>query len=141
MYEYGCEIVRVYDGDTVTIDLDLGFGIWVKGRGVRVAGIDTPELRTRDLREKKYGYKARDRMLELLPVGSRQVVRTYSPKPDKYGRVLGNFVLESGNVASEVLISGRLAVRYEGQNKADIEAAHQANFDHLDALEAKHNGG
>ena len=139
MYEYGCEIVRVYDGDTVTIDLDLGFGIWVKGRGVRVAGIDTPELRTRDLREKRYGYKARDRMLELLPVGSRQVVRTYSPKPDKYGRVLGNFVV-GDDVASELLIAERLAVRYEGQNKADIEAAHQANFDALDAEEAR-NGG
>ncbi|MYD92464.1 MAG: thermonuclease family protein [Chloroflexi bacterium] len=139
MYEYGCQIVRVYDGDTVTVDIDLGFGVWLRNRSVRVGGIDTPELRTRNAREKVFGYKARDRMRELLPVGSRQVMRTYTPKPDKYGRVLGNFVIEfddgSGTteLASEVLIEERLAVAYHGQAKADIEAQHTANWDWWEA--------
>ena len=138
MYEYGCRIVNVYDGDTVTVDIDLGFGVWLRNRGVRVGGIDTPELRTRNKREKAFGYRARDRMRELLPKDSRQVLRTYSPKPDKYGRVLGNFVLDfddggPSETASEVLIAERLAVRYEGQSKDDIKAAHLANWDALEA--------
>ena len=132
MYEYGCKVVSVYDGDTVRVDLDLGFGTWIHNRGIRVAGIDTPEIRTRNAREKRYGYIARDRLRELIPEGSRQVIRTYSPKPDKYGRVLGNFVLEDGRLASEVLIAELLAVAYEGQNKDDIAAAHAANWDALD---------
>lgn len=55
MYEYNCNIVRVVDGDTVDVDIDLGFGIWVRNERVRLYGIDTPESRTRDLREKFYG--------------------------------------------------------------------------------------
>ncbi len=138
MYEYGCEIVRVYDGDTVTVHIDLGFGTWLRNRGIRVGGIDTPEIRTRSAREKKYGYMARDRMKELLPIGSKQVIRTYSPKPDKYGRILANFVIaddgegDEKTLASDILIEERLAVAYEGQNKADIAAAHEANWDALE---------
>jgi endonuclease YncB( thermonuclease family) len=55
MYEYKCKIVRVVDGDTVDIDIDLGFGIWVRNERVRIHGIDTPESRTRDKVEKKFG--------------------------------------------------------------------------------------
>ena len=52
MYEYRCKIVKVIDGDTVDVDIDLGFGIWMRGERVRLLGIDTPESRTRDLEEK-----------------------------------------------------------------------------------------
>ena len=52
MYEYKCKIDRVVDGDTVDVDIDLGFGIWLRKERVRLYGIDTPECRTRDLEEK-----------------------------------------------------------------------------------------
>ena len=55
MYEYRCRIDRVVDGDTVDVDIDLGFGVWLRKERVRMYGIDTPESRTRDLEEKKYG--------------------------------------------------------------------------------------
>ena len=55
MYEYRCKIVRVVDGDTVDVDIDLGFGVWMHKERIRLHGIDTPESRTRDLEEKKYG--------------------------------------------------------------------------------------
>ncbi len=55
MYEYKCKILRVVDGDTVDVDIDLGFGIWLHRERVRVMGIDTPESRTRDKVEKKFG--------------------------------------------------------------------------------------
>ena len=55
MHEYRCKILRVVDGDTVDVDIDLGFGIWIHKERVRVMGIDTPESRTRDLVEKAFG--------------------------------------------------------------------------------------
>ena len=59
MYEYRCSIVKVIDGDTVDVDIDLGFGVWMTNERVRLYGIDTPESRTRDLDEKKYGLLAK----------------------------------------------------------------------------------
>ena len=55
MYEYNAELDRVVDGDTVDVNIDLGFGIWIRDERVRVMGIDTPESRTRDLDEKVFG--------------------------------------------------------------------------------------
>ena len=54
MYEYRCKIRRVVDGDTVDVDIDLGFGMWIHNELIRLYGVDTPESRTRDLEEKKY---------------------------------------------------------------------------------------
>ena len=134
MYEYNCEIESIYDGDTLRVHIDLGFGVWLRKQSIRVSGIDTPEIRTRDSREKKYGYRARDRMRELLPVGEKFVLRTYSATPDKYGRILGT-VLVDGEPASAILIRERLAVYYHGQNKTDVEKAHIANWTYLDTLD------
>ena len=55
MFEYKCKLLRVIDGDTVDVDIDLGFGVWLRKQRIRLYGIDTPESRTRDLEEKKYG--------------------------------------------------------------------------------------
>ena len=55
MYEYRCTVVKIVDGDTVDVDIDLGFGVWMKKQRIRMYGIDTPESRTRDLEEKKFG--------------------------------------------------------------------------------------
>ena len=138
MYEYKCSIIDVYDGDTVKVEMHMGLGINFKGfngrgMGVRVNGIDTPEIRTRNLREKKFGYMARDRMRELLPVGSKQIIQTLDPQPDKYGRFLANFVLSDGKYAADVLIEEKLGVAYYGQNKRDIEDEHLANWSSLEA--------
>ncbi len=54
MYEYRTKVSRVVDGDTVDVDIDLGFGVWMKKERIRLLGIDTPESRTRDKEEKKY---------------------------------------------------------------------------------------
>ena len=55
MFEYKASLVKVVDGDTIDVDLDLGFGVWLKKQRVRLYGINTPESRTRDLEEKKRG--------------------------------------------------------------------------------------
>ena len=93
MHEYRCTIKRVVDGDTVDIDIDLGFGIWVHNERVRLYGIDTPESRTRDLEEKKAGIYAKQCVETFLPVGSTQTLKTYKDKVGKYGRILGEFVI------------------------------------------------
>ena len=93
MHEYNCTIRRVVDGDTVDVDIDLGFDMWIHNERVRLFGIDTPESRTRDLEEKKAGLFAKDVVLHYLPEGSKQVLRTHKDKVGKYGRVLGEFVI------------------------------------------------
>ena len=75
MYEYRATILRVVDGDTVDVDIDLGFGVWLRNERVRIMGIDTPESRTRDKEEKKFGLLAKERLKELLPEGESSVLR------------------------------------------------------------------
>ena len=93
MHEYRCTIRRVVDGDTVDVDIDLGFGIWVRNERVRLYGIDTPESRTRDLEEKKCGIYAKQCVEAFMPVDSNQTLKTYKDKVGKFGRVLGEFVV------------------------------------------------
>ena len=66
MYEYNVRLVRVVDGDTVDVDLDLGFGVWLRNERVRIIGIDTPESRTSDKMEKIFGLAAKERLSSLL---------------------------------------------------------------------------
>ena len=144
MYEYKCKILRVVDGDTVDIDIDLGFGIWVHKERVRMMGIDTPESRTRDLVEKQFGLASKVRLKELLPVGSIQILKTEidksgEDKKGKFGRVLGDFLIErkvgglfEQNVrVTTIMIEEGHGVKYFGQNKADVEKDHMINRQRL----------
>lgn len=110
MYEYRCIIKRIVDGDTVDIDIDLGFGVWLKDERVRIVGIDAPEVRTRDLEEKRFGIAASQRAEELLPVGSKQILRSLDFK-GKFGRILGDFKLEDTTFSETMLLEGH-AVLY-----------------------------
>ena len=69
MYEYKCKVVKVVDGDTVDVDIDLGFGVWLRKQRVRLVGIDTPESRTKDLEEKKYGLAAKEFLTKWVTSG------------------------------------------------------------------------
>ena len=86
MFDYRCKLVRVVDGDTIDVNLDLGFNVWHRAR-VRMLGIDTPESRTRNLEEKALGLASKARLQELLK-GS-QVEIECSKEKGKFGRVLG----------------------------------------------------
>ena len=66
MYEYNFKLVRIVDGDTVDIDIDLGFGIWLQNQRIRIMGIDTPESRTSDPEEKKFGKLATELESSIL---------------------------------------------------------------------------
>ena len=132
MYEYRCKIDRVVDGDTVDVDIDLGFGIWLRKERVRLYGIDTPESRTRDLEEKKYGLAAKSFVQDLLPVGSMQTLRTRKDDKGKYGRILGEFVVydtlvDALRTLNQIMIDRHYGVEYHGQSKQDIAEEHLRN--------------
>ena len=126
MHEYRCTIKRVVDGDTVDVDIDLGFGIWVHNERVRLHGIDTPESRTRDLEEKKAGIYAKQCVEAFLPVGTTQTLKTYKDKVGKYGRILGEFVIfdveqDRQTTINEYMIRHKIGVAYFGKSKDDIK--------------------
>ena len=91
MYEYNAKVLRIVDGDTIDVDIDLGFGVWIHKERIRLEGIDTPESRTRDLEEKKFGLLSKEYVRSLLPVGSivKLVCKTYDSK-GKFCRILGD---------------------------------------------------
>lgn len=135
MYEYKCKILKVVDGDTVDIDIDLGFGMWMHKERVRMMGIDTPESRTRDLVEKQFGLASKDRLKEILPIGSSQILKTEIDRSGedakgKFGRILGDFLIEEKR-ATEILIEEGHAVPYHGQSKDDVHTQHMANRERL----------
>ena len=135
MYEYKCKILRVVDGDTVDVDIDLGFGVWMHKERVRMMGIDTPESRTRDKVEKAFGLASKDRLKELLPIGSISILKTEidrsgEDKKGKFGRILGDFFIEDKR-ATDILIEEGHAVAYFGGSKDEITMKHMANREKL----------
>lgn len=135
MYEYKCKILRVVDGDTVDIDIDLGFGMWMHKERVRMMGIDTPESRTRDKVEKMFGLASKAKLKELLPIGSIQVLKTEidrsgEDKKGKFGRILGDFIIDEKR-ATDILIESGHAVAYFGGSKEEIQMKHMANREKL----------
>ena len=132
MYEYKCKILRVIDGDTADVDIDLGFGVWMKKQRIRFAGIDTPESRTRDLVEKKYGIAAKAYVQSYLPDGSDQTLVTVKDAKGKYGRILGKFWVfdsktDAWRMLNDMMIEAHMAVEYHGKSKEEIAEAHLEN--------------
>ena len=126
MYEYRCKVVKVIDGDTVDVDIDLGFGVWLHKERVRLFGIDTPESRTRDLEEKKYGLAAKEYLTGMLDDDGGIILKTHKDKTGKFGRILGEIFVDGININKKMCTKGH-AVEYYGQSKTLIEQAHLKN--------------
>ena len=133
MYEYKVNIIKIVDGDTVDVDIDLGFGMWIKDERVRMMGIDTPESRTRDKVEKKFGLASKERLKRLL--GKKGILKTQVNKKGedmkgKFGRILGDFVVDD-KMATEILVEEGYAVAYFGGSKDEVQAKHLENRERL----------
>jgi micrococcal nuclease len=126
VHEYNCKIARVVDGDTVDVDIDLGFDTWRLGERIRLYGIDTPECRTRDEEEKAAGLLAKKFVGQMLHVGGTYKLTT--KEKGKFGRYLGTIKIAGDLTINAALVTEHLAVPYSGQNKDDIEAAHKENY-------------
>lgn len=139
MYEYRAKINRVVDGDTVDVDIELGFGIVLSDERVRIMGIDTPESRTSDKVEKLFGLAAKNRLKALLGktcVLKTQVAKDGEDMKGKFGRILGDFdVYDAKNDAwrpvTDVMIEEGHCVAYFGGSKEEIQAKHLVNRDKL----------
>lgn len=132
--EYDVVVINVVDGDTVDVDIDLGFGITLRDERVRIMGIDTEESRTSDKVEDLFGETAKTRVKELMKDGAKLITTEDKSGEDmkgKFGRILGDFRLPSGKTLTETLIEEHLAVPYHGQSKDDIRAQHLANREQL----------
>lgn len=142
MYEYRCKIKRVVDGDTVDIDIDLGFNVVLANQRVRLYGIDTPESRTRDKVEKVFGIASKEFLKSAL--GKEGTLRTHKDAKGKFGRILGEFIIydpetDSYRSVNQIMIEKHLAVEYHGQSKDDIEEQHLKNRELLDEKYLQHS--
>ena len=108
LYKYKAYVKKVYDGDTITVDIDLGLDIWLRGQKIRLANIDAPEVRGP---EKEEGLKSRDWLRDKI-LGKEIILRTIKDTRGKYGRWVGEIWLEEDieyfNI-NELLVENGLA--------------------------------
>lgn len=135
MYTYFVkEVTKVVDGDTIDVVIDLGFSIMFKSR-VRLAGIDTPESRTRDKAEKALGLEAKKYLADRIKAAKNITIKTEKlDSSEKYGRILGWLYLDGGgNSVNHEMIEKGYAWGYLGDSKVK-------DFEALAAQRAKSNG-
>ena len=130
MYEYKVEIVKVIDGDTVDVIVDLGFGVWLHKERVRLYGIDTPESRTSDVTEKIYGLAAKEFLIKWTEAGNVTLKTHKYDAKGKFGRILGELWYNDINI-NQKMIKEYHAVADHGQSKERIAEEHLANRDKL----------
>ena len=136
MYEYRVKkVTGVVDGDTIDVELDLGFNISYSQR-VRLAGIDTPESRTTDKKEKALGLESKQRLKDVLSRAQLIVIRTELPdSSEKYGRILGWLFLDGAEKSvNEALVADGYAWGYLGDTKVK-------NFEELATKRKASNAG
>lgn len=129
MFEYYVKkVTKIVDGDTIDVDIDLGFSISFTSR-VRLAGIDTPESRTRDLLEKKLGLEAKAYLKNAIDEAKTVVIKTEKmDSSEKYGRILGWVFLDGSDKSiNEEMIDVGHAWGYMGETKVkDFDALAKA---------------
>jgi micrococcal nuclease len=119
MYEYHVKkVLKIVDGDTIDVEIDLGFSVSFTQR-VRLAGIDTPESRTTDLKEKALGLEVKEYLKNLLDGAEDIVIQTEKPdSSEKYGRILGwLFINDDDTSLNEKMINDGYAWEYDGGTK------------------------
>jgi micrococcal nuclease len=110
-YVYNAIVKSIYDGDTIKVDIDLGFGVWLHDQNIRLSGINSPELKGSS---KILGEKSRDRLSNLL-LNKTIKLETIKDKKEKYGRWLGIIsikIMDKETCINDLMISEGLAVKY-----------------------------
>jgi micrococcal nuclease len=127
------QILKVVDGDTIDADIDLGFDISLSKR-IRLAAVDTPESRTADANEKKYGLESKEWLKHKLENAKSILIKTELPdSTEKYGRIIGHlFINDQANSLNEQMIDAGMAWTYDGGTK-------KKNFAELDAKRTRNS--
>ena len=129
-FEYHARVNKVIDGDTINVDLDLGFNVVLSNQSVRLLGIDTPESRTSDKAEKVFGNLSKEKVKEFIDKCEGQIIleTVLSDSEEKFGRLLGKVINPKDNTSlNEWLIWHNYAVAYNGENKDKVAQAHLSN--------------
>ena len=125
MYEYKVTVDRVIDGDTVDVDVHLGFNVILSKQRVRLHGIDTPESRTRIKEEKVRGLISKE---YLKTACESSTIRLQSKDRGKFGRILGVLYKDNETISiNQKMCEEGYAVPYFGGNKDELEALHMLN--------------
>jgi len=129
-FEYHAKVNKIIDGDTINVDLDLGFNVVLSNQSVRLLGIDTPESRTSDKTEKVFGTLSKNKVKEFIDKCEGQIIlqTVLSDSEEKFGRLLGKIINPKDNtVLNDWLIISHYAVAYNGENKDKVAQAHLSN--------------
>jgi len=105
LYFYKAKVISVYDGDTITVDIDLGFNLWLHNEKLRLSGINAPEIRTKNKDEKKRGFMARDYLKSIID--QKQIlIKTLRDKKGKYGRYIAEIYYKGENINDKLVKNG-----------------------------------
>jgi micrococcal nuclease len=129
-YEYHAKVTNVVDGDTIVVDIDLGFDVVLSNQNVRLLGVDTPESRTSDKIEKVFGLASKDYAKAFIENCNKHVIiRTHkSDDSEKFGRLLAEIIdPNTKEVLNESLVTDGYAVKYLGENKLNVKELHFKN--------------
>ena len=127
------QVLKVVDGDTIDASIDLGFDISLDKR-IRLAGIDTPESRTADVNEKKYGLQSKEWLKHKVENAKNILIKTELPdSTEKYGRIIGHlFINDQEASLNDQMITEGMAWTYDGGTK-------KKNFAELDAKRTRNS--
>lgn len=130
-YEYKARFKKVVDGDTLILDIDLGFNVVLADQSIRLIGIDTPESRSKDKIEKIFGTASKKAVEEFMKNSDQEnvIIQTIfcDDNGDKFGRILGKIFNSNKICLNDWLIEFNYAVKYDGENKDKIKSLHLAN--------------
>ncbi len=130
-YEYKARFKKVIDGDTIVLDIDLGFSVVLAGQTIRLIGIDTPESRSKDKIEKLFGTASKKAVEEFMKNSDQEnlIIQTIfcDDNGDKFGRILGKIYNSYKVCLNDWLVEFNYAVKYDGENKDKIKNLHMLN--------------
>ena len=131
MYEYKATVKRIIDGDSLVLDIDLGFYMFMNETKIRLYGLDTPELMSEDPLLRLQAVLATRYLFDNLSIGDKVTIKTVLDKREKYGRLLATIITNDGLNINEGLIQNKLAVSYHNLTREEQIQKHYENQEYL----------
>jgi micrococcal nuclease len=131
MYEYKATVKRVIDGDSLVLDIDLGFYMFMNETKIRLYGLDTPEMNSDDPLLRLQAVLATRYLYDNLPVGSKVTIKTVLDKREKYGRLLATIITQDGFNINDGLLENKLAINYKNLTRDEQITKHYENQQYL----------
>ena len=131
MYEYKATVKRIIDGDSLILDIDLGFYMFMNETKIRLYGLDTPEMTSEDPLLRLQAIMATRYLFDNLKVGEKVIIKTVLDKREKYGRLLATIITKDGLNINEGLIQNKLAISYHNLTREEQIQKHYENQEYL----------